>query len=115
MEGPVASPLEGPVQGRLEGPLESLQEGPQESPNAPGNAIGMPPAATVHVGGDVRRPGAYAWFPGMTVRQLVSAAGGLAPDATDQLEIVREGTDQRAEAKRILDDLVEAGDSIVLR
>ena len=69
----------------------------------------------MHVGGDVRRPGAYAWFTGMTVRQLVSAAGGLAPEATDQLEIVREGTDQRPEAKRTLDDPLEAGDSIVLR
>ena len=117
---PLVSPAASPAEGRIEGPVEdrpaeSLQQSPREGPNAPGNAMGTPPAATVHVGGDVRRPGAYAWFPGMTVRQLVAAAGGLTPEATAQLEIVREGTNQLPEAKRTLDDLVEAGDSIVLR
>jgi polysaccharide export outer membrane protein len=78
--------------------------------------MATPSAATVHVGGDVRRPGAYAWFPGMTVRQLVAAAGGLTPKADGgRLEIVREGPDRHPEPKRTLDDLVQAGDSIVLR
>jgi protein involved in polysaccharide export with SLBB domain len=54
--------------------------------------MATPSAATVHVGGDVRRPGAYAWFPGMTVRRLVAAAGGLTPKADGGREIVREGT-----------------------
>ena len=74
----------------------------------------MPPAATsatVHVGGEVRRPGAYAWFPGMTVRQLVAAAGGLTSEVAGGLKILREGT----EAELTLDDSVESGDRIVLR
>ena len=49
----------------------------------------------VHVGGEVRHPGAYAWFPGMTVRQLVGAAGGLTPEgAGSRLEILRKATDR---------------------
>ena len=37
----------------------------------------------IYVGGDVLKPGAYAWHPGMTVRQAVTVAGGrgtLPPD-----------------------------------
>lgn len=37
----------------------------------------------VYVGGDVLKPGAYAWRPGMTVRQAITVAGGrgtLPPD-----------------------------------
>ena len=117
---PPASPVEGPKEGLKESPREGPQEGPvaspAEGPNAPGKRFGIPQAAMVHVGGEVRHPGAYAWFPGMTVRQLVGAAGGLTPEgAGSRLEILRKATDQHPEAKCTLDDPVEVGDSIVLR
>ena len=40
-----------------------------------------PSNATVHVGGDVRFPGAYPVAPGLTVGALVAKAGGLKRDA----------------------------------
>jgi uncharacterized repeat protein (TIGR02543 family) len=105
---PPASPMEGPKESLKESP----REGPAEGPNAPGKAIGIPQAAMVHVGGEVGHPGAYAWFPGMTVRQLVAAAGGLTPEgAGSRLRILREAT----EAELTLNDPVEAGDRLRIR
>jgi hypothetical protein len=91
--GPESRPEPGPAAGAapMTGPsLELTPEAPAPVPDAP----------RVVVTGAVRHPGAYAWFPGMTVRQLVSAAGGLAPTAAEVIE---------------LDAPVRAGDTLVVR
>ncbi len=56
----------------------------------PRDTVFVPQAARVFVSGEVRNPGAYPWFPGLTARQLISLAGGLLPEgSTSRLKIVR--------------------------
>ena len=68
------------------------------------------------VTGEVRNPGAYPWFPGMTARQLISMAGGLSPEGSDgRLKIVREQDGTSHEYGIKLDELVKAGETLVVR
>ena len=77
----------------------------------------VPQAPKVFVTGEVRSPGAYPWFPGMTARQLISVAGGLTPEGSDgRLKIVREtehGKSQEMGIKK--DDHVAPGETLVVR
>ena len=57
-----------------------LEPGPEPAPK---DSALLPDLRRVFVAGEVRNPGAYAWFPGMTARQLISAAGGLTPGASE--------------------------------
>jgi polysaccharide export outer membrane protein len=85
----------------------------------PNDTVFVPQAAKVFVTGEVRTPGAYAWFPGMTARQLISLAGGLTPDGSDgRLRIVRPASsaEGKAEEDKIkLDEPVKAGETLVVR
>ena len=74
----------------------------------------VPDAPRVLVTGDVRTPGAYAWFPGMTARQLVSLAG-LPEGPEDRLAIVRETVGQGPGDEIELDAVVTAGETILVR
>ena len=66
--------------------------------------------------GEVRNPGAYGWFPGMTTRQLISVAGGLTPDGSDgRLKVVRQVDGKSEEEKIKLDEPVKPGDTVVVR
>jgi hypothetical protein len=61
---------------------------------APEGAASVSDAPRVFVSGEVRKPGAYAWFPGMTARHLISVAGGLTPEGSETIELdepVKEG------------------------
>ena len=76
----------------------------------------MPQAPKVFVSGEVRSPGAYGWFPGMTTRQLISLAGGLTPDGSDgRLKVVRQVGGKSEEDKIKLDEPVKPGDTVVVR
>jgi len=84
----------------------------------PNDTVFVPQAAKIFVTGEVRNPGAYAWFPGMTARQLISLAGGLSPDGSDgRLRVVRPaGPDGKAAEDKIkLDDVVQSGETVVVR
>jgi polysaccharide export outer membrane protein len=82
----------------------------------PNDTVFVPQAPNIFVSGEVRNPGAYAWFPGMTARQLISVAGGLTPEGSDgRLKIVREVDGKAQEDKIHLDDLVKAGETLVVR
>jgi hypothetical protein len=84
-------------------PGPALEPAPLTAPNlerAPDAPAPVPGALRVAVSGEVRHPGTYAWFPGMSVRQLVAAAGGLTPAAAAAIE---------------LDAPVKAGDTLVVR
>ena len=74
----------------------------------------VPDAPRVLVRGEVRTPGAYAWFPGMTARQIVSLAG-LPEGPEDLLAIVRETAGQGPGDEIELDALVTAGETILVR
>jgi polysaccharide export outer membrane protein len=82
----------------------------------PNDTVFVPPAAKVFVTGEVRSPGAYPWFPGMTARQLMSLAGGLTPDGSDgRLKIVRTEEGRAREDKIKLDEAVKPGETLVVR
>jgi len=84
----------------------------------PNDTVFVPQAAKVFVTGEVRTPGAYAWFPGMTARQLISLAGGLTPDGSDgRLRVVRPGgPDGKTDEDKVrLDETVKAGETLVVR
>jgi len=85
----------------------------------PNDTVFVPQAAKVFVTGEVRSPGAYGWFPGMTARQLISVAGGLTPDGSDgRLRVIRPATDKSGkpeEDKIKLDEPVKGGETLVVR
>jgi polysaccharide export outer membrane protein len=82
----------------------------------PGDTVFVPQAPRVFVTGEVRNPGAYGHFPGMTARQLISVAGGLTQYGSDgRLRVVRQAQGKSKEDKIHLDDPVRAGDTLVVR
>jgi polysaccharide export outer membrane protein len=81
-----------------------------------GDTVFIPQAPRVFVTGEVRNPGAYAFMPGMTVRQAVSLAGGFTEHAsTGRLKVVRQAGDKSRELKVKIDDVVEPGDTVVVK
>ncbi|MEO1534741.1 MAG: SLBB domain-containing protein [Planctomycetota bacterium] len=66
----------------------------------PGDVIRIPApgAGTVYVGGQIARPGAYAFDPQLTLSRLITSAGGLAglaiPERVDLTRMI--GTDRQA-------------------
>jgi len=82
----------------------------------PRDTVFVPQAPKVFVTGEVRNPGAYAWFPGMSARQLISVAGGLTPEGSDgRLKIVRDEGDETHEDGIKKDDDVQPGETLVVR
>jgi hypothetical protein len=82
----------------------------------PKDTVFVPQAPKVFVTGEVRNPGAYPWFPGMSARQLISVAGGLTPEGSDgRLKIVREEGDETREDKIKKDEDVFPGETLVVR
>lgn len=82
----------------------------------PNDTVFVPPAPKVFVSGEVKNPGAYAFFPGMTARQLVSVAGGLTPQGSSgRLKVVRDDDGKPKEHGIKLDEAVEPGDTLVVR
>lgn len=80
------------------------------------DTVFVPQAPKVFVSGEVRNPGAYAWFPGMTARQLISVAGGLTPEGSDgRLKVVRESDGKSHEDGIKRDEPVKAGETLVVR
>ena len=94
-----AAPVAGPVvpQERTEpvaAPESVAAPEPVGAPESP-----LVDAPRVLVSGEVRRPGAYAWFPGMTARDLVEVAGGVTPEGSETID---------------LDHPVKAGETLVV-
>ena len=80
----------------------------------PRDTVFVPAAPRVFVSGRVPKPGAYPFTPGTTVRQAVSLAGGSAPSA-GKLRLLREVDGRPREVPVALDDLVQAGDTVIVR
>ncbi|MGH9484719.1 MAG: polysaccharide biosynthesis/export family protein, partial [Terriglobales bacterium] len=55
----------------------------------PGDVIDVQPVRQVYLSGDVMHPGAGALVPGMTLAQLISAAGGFLPQANHTVRVLR--------------------------
>ena len=98
--------------------MSAIQAGEMDKNLAlePNDTVFVPQAPKVFVSGEVRNPGAYGWFPGMTTRQLISVAGGLTPDGSDgRLKVVRQVGGKSQEDKIKLDEPIKPGDTVVVR
>jgi len=81
-----------------------------------GDTIFVPRAESVFVSGQVRSAGEYVIRKGMTVRQVLTLAGGLTErGSARRIQIIRsvDGVDSTVPAT--LQDAVRAGDTIVVR
>jgi polysaccharide export outer membrane protein len=80
-----------------------------------GDTIFVPRAETVVVFGQVRSPGVYPISPTTTIVQLLAQAGGVTDrGAANRIKIVRMTNGRKREFTAKLDDLVNAGDTIII-
>ncbi|MBS1817517.1 MAG: polysaccharide biosynthesis/export family protein [Acidobacteria bacterium] len=81
-----------------------------------GDTVNVPKAQSVFVAGQVKTPGAYAVDPGTTVLQVISLAGGLTDRGSDnRIRIQRSVNGKKLEVSAKLSDLVQPGDTIIVR
>ncbi len=81
-----------------------------------GDVIFVPRAESVFVSGQVRSPGEYVMREGMTVRQLLTLAGWVTDrGSTGRIQIIRLVNGSETKVGATLQDLVRAGDTIVVR
>jgi polysaccharide biosynthesis/export protein len=79
------------------------------------DTIFIPRAEAIFVFGQVKNPNAYPIQRGMTVLQALSVAGGMTErGASGRIKIVRLVNGKRTELKAKLEDLVKAGDTIIV-
>jgi polysaccharide export outer membrane protein len=98
--------------------LQSLQKGAlsQNAMLRGGDTIFVPRAALVFVSGHVNSPGEYTIRKGMTVRQVLALAGGVTDrGSTGRIQIIRKIDGQDRTIGASLQDLVQPGDTIVVR
>ena len=68
-----------------------------------------------YVYGEVARPGGYAWEPGLTVRKVITLAGGLKERASgSKWFLVREGGSEADRIKVDEDYPMQAGDTLTI-
>lgn len=96
--------------------LRAIQAGDLEQNVAllPRDTVFVPAAPRVFVSGRVPDPGGYPFAPGTTVRQAIGLAGGSARSAS-RIRVLREVEGRAREVSVGLDDLVQAGDTVIVR
>jgi polysaccharide export outer membrane protein len=81
-----------------------------------GDTINVPEAQSIFITGQVKSPGGYAVKRGMTVLQALALAGGVTDrGSTGRIQILRTLNGKQKEMKGKLTDVVEPGDTIVVR
>jgi polysaccharide biosynthesis/export protein len=80
----------------------------------PRDTVFVPAAPKVFVSGRVPAPGGYPFPPGTTLRQAIGLAGGSVSSVA-RTRVLREVGGRAREVEIGLDDLVQAGDTIVVR
>jgi polysaccharide biosynthesis/export protein len=101
--------------------LETLQAGAlsQNVMLRSGDTVFVPRAETVFVSGQVNRPGEYVIRPGMTVRQVLSLAGGVTDrGSTRRIQIIRQRDAKDGKETTVgadLQDKVRNGDTVLVR
>jgi polysaccharide export outer membrane protein len=78
----------------------------------PGDVLFVPPAERVYVYGQVNKPGAYKFQPGMTYRQAMAQAGGPTLAASSRIEVRRDG---KKVEDLSLDDQLQPEDVLVIK
>lgn len=117
-------PVDGPTLPNQEGDVEvvrvdveALQSG-ELSQNAPlrhNDTIFVPRAERVYVVGQVKSPGVYPLKKGTTVLQALALAGGVTDrGSSTRIRIVRLEDGKRVELRAKPEDLVRAGDSVIV-
>jgi polysaccharide export outer membrane protein len=67
-----------------------------------------------YIGGEVKRPGAYPYQPGITIKQAIAVAGGLTEWASSsKFEILKEGDVQTSPASD--KTLIRPGDTVTVK
>lgn len=97
--------------------VEDLQRGAvsDNTPLRDGDTIFVPRAEYVYVLGQVRNPGRYTLEKGMTVLRAISQAGGVTQlGTTRRVRIIRVVEGKKTEQTASLDDVVQAGDTIMV-
>jgi polysaccharide biosynthesis/export protein len=80
-----------------------------------GDTVYVPAKQNVYVSGQVRNPGAYPVGQEMTVRQVLSLAGGPSEfGAVNRVKILRKENGKEIEIKAEQTDLVKPGDTVVV-
>jgi polysaccharide export outer membrane protein len=81
-----------------------------------GDTVYVPTAERFYVSGHVRTPGSFKFVRGMNVQQAIAVAGGLTDRGSSRGIKIRRlvGTEQKL-IDATLTDLVEAGDTIIIR
>ena len=80
-----------------------------------GDTIVVPRGEQVFLLGEVRTPGLYSIGKGTTVLQLLALGGGVTErGATGRIKVVRNVSGKRTEVKVKLEDVVQAGDTVVV-
>jgi len=98
--------------------LETLQRGAlsQNLMLRSGDTVFVPRAETVFVSGQVNRPGEYVIRQGMTVRQVLSIAGGVTDrGSTRRIQIIRQVDGKETTVGADLQDRVQNGDTVLVR
>jgi len=97
--------------------IKELQSGKlsQNAQLQDGDTIFVPRAELVYVFGQVKNPGAFPLQKGTTVLQALSLAGGVSDrGATGRIRIARLVRGRKVEIKARLEDVVQAGDTIIV-
>jgi polysaccharide export outer membrane protein len=98
--------------------LHSIQSGTltQNVTLRGGDTVFVPRAERVFVSGYVGHAGEYVFRAGLTVRQVIALAGGVTErGSTGRIQIIRKVDGQERTLNAKLQDLVQAGDTIVVR
>ena len=81
-----------------------------------GDTIFVPKADRFYVTGQVRNPGSYVLEPNMTVLQAISLAGGVSDRGSNRrIRIIRVVDNKKREFDAKPNDIVQAGDTILVR
>ncbi len=115
-DGPLL-PDEGEAAEVISVDLADLQSGilPRNVTLRDNDTVFVPRAELIYVFGQVRTPGAYQLKKGTTVLQALSLAGGVSDrGASGRIKIVRLTGDKKVDVKARLEDVVEAGDTIMV-
>jgi len=77
--------------------------------------VSMASYRNFYIYGSVARPGGYAWEPGLTVRKVITLAGGLKERASgSKWYLVPENAGEGERRKVSEDDLVQPGDTLTI-
>jgi polysaccharide export outer membrane protein len=81
-----------------------------------GDTVFVPAAATVHVMGEVARPGEYPILASTRVAEVLSRAGGVTDRGSSRrLRVVRMESGKKIETSVALEDVLRPGDIVVVR